>query len=159
MPRTDRITFVFRLRELLFSDPHRFTALLQTDQAAIWVRSVWREMNEKFGDEEKGLETVMEVENVKLRDGRLIAVIKMPPPEQSGEAYILGIVFPPAISEMDVLEARKSLRLFVLNRFGGPDDTRDTDLCAWMIQRGKMQHLTYNVDAPKDVAELGELGW
>lgn len=80
-----------------------------------------------------------------MHDGLVLAVVMLPPPKLSGEAYLVGILLPADPSlERDINRARKLVRFFVLNRW---ESGRDTDFCEW---KPSGKQLTYNIGAPKD---------
>jgi hypothetical protein len=166
-PRPQRIGFVYRLRDTFFNDPSRCMNLLCSPEGPAWLHQAWREAHARFTTDPPPT-THLELKPMQLHDGRRIAVIQWPEPVRDGEAYLLAVVLPSDTSlQTDLPRARQALRVFVLNRFGGPGAARSTDLCAWMIQRGKMRHLTYNVGAPQSIEgfaqtvenKLRELGW
>jgi hypothetical protein len=155
MPRPGPLFFRYRCMDLLCSA-----------QGPSWLQQAWREAH--AGSNSDPGTVPLELRPMPMHDGRRIAVIKCPEPLRDGEAYLLAIVLPADPSlKTDLPRARVALRIFVLNRFGHPGGERTTDLCAWMIQRGKIRHLTYNVGARQSIEgfaqavedKLRELGW
>ena len=56
------------------------------------------------------------------------------------------------------LRSGAALRVFVVNRARPTrdlDGLRDTALCAWIMERGKVKHFTYNVGAPRHAEGFG----
>src|SRR3954468_3017349 len=97
MPRPQQFAFVIRLRDLVFSDPHRFMTMLFSGERDWFVRGLWRECGAKAkrissagGAPEDGLA----VSQMQLRDGRALAVVKMPEPVNEHETMFVGIVLP-----------------------------------------------------------------
>ena len=130
------VVFVYRLRDTFFNDPCRCMNLLCSTEGPAWLQQAWREAHAS-SNSDPGT-TPLELRPMQMHDGRQIAVIKCPEPLRDGEAYLLAIVLPSDQTlKTDLPRARQALRIFVLNRFGGPGGERTTDLCAWMIQRGK----------------------
>ena len=149
MPRPQQFAFVIRLRDLVFSDPHRFMMMLFSEEKNWFVRGLWRECGAKakrISDAGGSPEEGISVSQMQLRDGRALAVVKMPERVEEHETMFVGIVLPrDETLARDITRARQQVRFFYLNRYGGPDRSRTTDLCGWTI---KKQLRTYNVGAP-----------
>ena len=158
--------FVVRLRDLVFSDPFRFMNMLCSRESDWFVRGLWKEEGDKWArvrlpggaegeamsDAEEGephpvrlSDEGLGVEKIRLNDGHVLAVVRMPQPKVMGETYLIGVVLPPDETlKKDVGRARKLVKFFVVNRWEGE---RGTDFCQWTVG-GKV--LTYNVGAPLD---------
>jgi len=148
-PRVQWVGFVSELQDLVFRDPYVFMSRLCADDGKAFVKRLWVEVGSKMARVKRPAEAAdpaMEVRQFRFRDGRAMAVVCLPAPQQAREAYFVGVVLPQDDSlKQDIPRARTAVRYFVLNRFGGPDKTRTTDLCAWTDNR---KELTYNVGAP-----------
>jgi len=151
MPRTQSVLFVYRLRDLIFSDPFRFMSRLCAEDRQAFVQRLWVEGGWKVARARQVTEPAdpaMDVQRFQFRDGRTIAVVCLPERQGLREALFVGVVLPMNESLMqDISRARQVVRFFVLHRFGGPDTSRVTDLRAWTAER---RELTYNVGAPAD---------
>ncbi|HEY2588053.1 MAG TPA: hypothetical protein VGI81_20085 [Tepidisphaeraceae bacterium] len=165
LTRAQHTVFEHRLREMIFKDPFRYTNMLCSKEALWFVRKLWEETGDACarasspgGSSASALERDgspaplptrlpadgMGVDVFRMHDGIILAVITLPPPRMTGEAYLIGILLPPDPTlARDILRARKCVRYFVLNRWEGG---RDTDFCEWK-PNGKQ--LTYNIGAPK----------
>jgi len=159
--RLQHRAFVSKLRELVFSDPFRFMNMLCSKESEWFVKGLWKQVGDEVGrmrvpeNAAAGEGGVMHplrlsdeglgVERVRLDNGNVLAVVRMPRPEETGETIMAGVVLPPdeRLKE-DVARARKLVRFFVVNRWRGE---RSTDFCQWRVN-GKQ--LTYNVGAPTD---------
>ena len=94
------------------------------------------------------------VQQVRLADGRVLAIVTMPPPLLMSETYLIGVVLPPDESlQQDLARARSLVRFFILDRWQGE---RDTDFCRWTI---KGEKLTYNVGAPLEPIGFAQAVW
>jgi hypothetical protein len=151
-PRVQPLAFVRRLRELVFNNPFTAMNMLWSDGRDAFVKHVWKEAGEvaRRAREPGNLsDDGLAVERRHLQDGRALAVITMPPPLRKGEPHLVAVVLPADDSlRNDLHRARELAEIFVLNRGGGGDTYRDTDLCGW---RASGRELTYNVGAPRDV--------
>jgi len=158
--------FVARLRELVFSDPFRYMNMLCSKESEWFVRGLWKEEGDKWarvrisggpegemmsGDgtepphPERLSDEGMGVEQIRLNNGAVLAIVRLPPPKDLGETYLIGVVLPPDETlKVDIARARRLVRFFVVNRWEGE---RRTDLCQWKVD-GKQ--LTYNVGSPLD---------
>jgi hypothetical protein len=166
LTRAQHQVFVSRLRELIFKDPFAYMNMLCSNEAKWFVDNLWKEVGDtcarpslRGGGSMEALEMDgsaaphparlspdgLGVELFRMHDGLVLAVVKVPPPKLSGEAYLIGILLPADPSlERDINRARKQVRFFVLNRW---ESGRNTDFCEWK-PNGKQ--LTYNIGAPKD---------
>lgn len=145
MPRQQQLAFVYRLRDLVFADPHRYMTMLLSEDRHWFVRTLFQECKAFAPRLPAGGSPVeaMTVTPMQLRDGRALAVVKMPEPVSQNETLFIGIILPrDETLARDVPRAKNLVRFFHLNRWGG--QSRSTDLCGWTI---KKQHRTYNVGA------------
>ena len=147
VPRAQNRAFVLKLRELVFNDPYAFMTTLSAADAGAFVQRLWKEVGWNVARARQSTTPAdprMDVQQFRFADGRTIAVVCLPPPEQRHETLFIGVVLPmhPSLQQ-DLPRARQLVRFFYLNRFGG---SRDTDLCGWTINR---ELRTYNIGAPK----------
>jgi hypothetical protein len=94
-------------------------------------------------------------EAVPAADGWHVAVVTLPPAQRDGETYFIGVAVPAAaVSRGDAALARRTVRFFMLNKWGLG---RDTDFVK-CTSAGRT--LTYNVGTGKSVksfaAAIGE---
>jgi hypothetical protein len=148
VPSPQMKIFEHRLRGFVFRDPALFMTRLSAPDHLAFVTSLWKESSwavpkDKFPD--AALAGDFEIHNLRLQDGRPIAIIRMPPSLESRDPVLFGIVLPhdPSFAQ-DLNRARKFVHFFVLY---GPGYGRDSDLCEWSV---KGRQLTYNIGAPKD---------
>ena len=160
--RPQVVAFRMMLGDLVFRDPVTFMGRLWADDAAAFVRQLWKEAAAKVAraDAAEIPDAGMDVSRLHLDDGRPMAVITMPRPENIGEPYFIGVVLPADKSlSADMERARQAVRYFFLNRWEGG---RDTDLCE---STGK-RLLTFNIGSRRTPeafaaavgAKLQELG-
>jgi hypothetical protein len=171
--RAQHPAFVVHLRELVFKDPFRFIDMLCSKESEWFVRKMWQEVGDKVA--RVGMTRIppesapaptdalaqshpirlsdegMAVERVKMRDGSMLAVVRLPEPQLRNEAYLVGVLLPNDGSlRNDILRARRLVRFFVLNRWDGE---RSTDFCEWTVA-GKQ--LTFNTGAPRTAKGFAE---
>lgn len=153
-PRWNVMSFVERVRKLTFDDPVTLVRILFSNTGEARVKLIWREAGtarSPLQRPEDGpmRDTGLSLRAMRLPTGHLLAVIQLPEPERHGEAYFLGIALPDDVSlEHDLDRARRSARFFYLDRFGGPDSSRNTDFCE---KRWPDRTFTYNVGTGRAV--------
>jgi hypothetical protein len=161
--RAQHRAFVARLRGLVFSDPFRFMNMLCSKEAEWFARGLWKEVGDEVarmpgtgsqsvlaqgGVEPHAIrlpDEGMAVEHVRLNNGYVLAIVRLPKPMVTGESYLAGVALPPDETlKEDIARARRMVRFFVLNKWQGG---RGTDFCQWTADD---KELTYNVGAPLD---------
>lgn len=155
-PRPQYRAFVYRLRELYFKDPFRYLSMIWSDQGEWFVRQLWREtgwQTARLKSDQHGTlpDDGFALHRMHTKDGRAMAIVTLPPPQRSGETYMVGLVLPRDDSfKEDLNRARRSARLFVLNMW---QLSRETDFCEW-TSTGR--ELTYNIGAPRNPEGFAE---
>jgi hypothetical protein len=148
-PRLQHAAFVYRLRDLYFKDPFRYLSMMWGHEGEWFVRQLWREtgwQTARLKTEQHGAlpDDGFSVHRMHTKDGRALAIVTLPPPQRPGECYMVGLVLPRDDSlKEDLNRARKSARLFVLNKW----QSRETDFCEWTATG---RELTYNIGAPRN---------
>lgn len=149
-PSLQGMIFINKLRDYVFNHPLDARAVLTSERRDAVVGQFWREAVPRRQRHlvEPNLPTEgLCVHHGQLSDGRVVAVVSLPPPQRNSEAYLAAAVFPTdgMIAE-NPMRARALTRFFYLNR-GSGETGRETDLCGWTSD-GKQRW--YNVGAPTD---------
>ena len=102
----------------------------------------------------------MTVTHLQLRDGRALAVVRMPQPVDDHETLFIGIVLPrDETMARDIPRAKTLVRFFYLNRYSL---SRSTDLCGWTVDKNNLlttlQPSPIKSDAPEETLTLIPMG-
>ncbi len=119
--RSQHYIFVHEvLRNLFFDEPHNIIAILMADKANDALLDLWHRVEKVFKDLTPSSPDGLTCEVRTLKDGTVVVLINLPPPQKMCEAHLVALVYRSASDAHN-----REVRFIVLERDNRPI------LCEW----------------------------
>lgn len=132
MPRQQHYLFAHKiLPQIVYQNPQKALGLLTSTEARPLLLRLWERLGEDLPEKERLPAMGLGCHSRVLEDGRIVVVVRMPPPERMTEAHFVGFLFTPGEKMLFFFQKPPTASCFTLEHSFQLDGTPRTVLGGW----------------------------